>query len=471
MWLVADYLPEVAELDRRIFPPPPTLAGWLGGRCRRPSVFRSRATRPTGCSDRSGRTPSACSTPRRAPRPPASRGCPRRWSIASSLPCERDLEDGTWDATPRPSARARRVRRRAASGRRALTDEGGERVDRRPSNAHLEVQVRPRRVARRADEPDLAPRLHDLAHADVHPREVRVEGARGAVVDRHEEPPAAGEEARVRDAARGGRDDGRSRGRGDVDSAVKPVSPGAEPVRRARLRQEARARSGRAAAAGGARQAWPRPRRRPARGRRSAGSGRALPPCALRRRRRSSRRGTRARRARTGSARTSVPRVPVASGRDPSVRRARTRRVCGPTTPSTAIRARACAARTAAWVAGPVTPSIAPSYSPRERSVAWSAAVAGSPAACAGTTPKTNGSAASRTFARMKRRFAAAAWIPRPPPLTRFEPCDGPSLTLARAAAAAGSETGRGTVAFYFGTFLQASAAWWCCSFSAARWA
>ena len=34
MWLMADYLPEVAELDRRIFPRPSSLAGWLGGRTR-----------------------------------------------------------------------------------------------------------------------------------------------------------------------------------------------------------------------------------------------------------------------------------------------------------------------------------------------------------------------------------------------------------------------------------------------------
>jgi SAM-dependent methyltransferase len=34
MWLMADYLPEVAELDRRIFPPPRQLAGWLGDRAR-----------------------------------------------------------------------------------------------------------------------------------------------------------------------------------------------------------------------------------------------------------------------------------------------------------------------------------------------------------------------------------------------------------------------------------------------------
>lgn len=31
MWLLADYMPEVAELDRRIFPPLDRLAGWLGG--------------------------------------------------------------------------------------------------------------------------------------------------------------------------------------------------------------------------------------------------------------------------------------------------------------------------------------------------------------------------------------------------------------------------------------------------------
>ncbi|MFN8188245.1 MAG: methyltransferase domain-containing protein [Gaiellales bacterium] len=34
MWLMADYLPEVARLDRRIFPEPRLLAGWLGGRAR-----------------------------------------------------------------------------------------------------------------------------------------------------------------------------------------------------------------------------------------------------------------------------------------------------------------------------------------------------------------------------------------------------------------------------------------------------
>src|SRR5829696_1213883 len=34
MWLMADYLPEVAALDRRIFPRPELLADWLGGATR-----------------------------------------------------------------------------------------------------------------------------------------------------------------------------------------------------------------------------------------------------------------------------------------------------------------------------------------------------------------------------------------------------------------------------------------------------
>jgi len=34
MWLMADYLPEVATLDRRIFPSPERLADWLGGAVR-----------------------------------------------------------------------------------------------------------------------------------------------------------------------------------------------------------------------------------------------------------------------------------------------------------------------------------------------------------------------------------------------------------------------------------------------------
>lgn len=44
MWLMSDYLPEVAQLDLRIFPSTDLLAGWLGGRTRVESVPIPRDT-------------------------------------------------------------------------------------------------------------------------------------------------------------------------------------------------------------------------------------------------------------------------------------------------------------------------------------------------------------------------------------------------------------------------------------------
>jgi SAM-dependent methyltransferase len=44
MWLMADYLPEVAELDRRIFPPADQLAEWLGGHVRIETLAMPRDT-------------------------------------------------------------------------------------------------------------------------------------------------------------------------------------------------------------------------------------------------------------------------------------------------------------------------------------------------------------------------------------------------------------------------------------------
>jgi uncharacterized protein (DUF1330 family) len=44
MWLLRDYLPEVAQLDFRIFPPPETIAEWLGGDVHIESVPISRDT-------------------------------------------------------------------------------------------------------------------------------------------------------------------------------------------------------------------------------------------------------------------------------------------------------------------------------------------------------------------------------------------------------------------------------------------
>lgn len=44
MWLMADYFPEVAELDRRVFPAPSRLAAWLGGDVRVETVAIPRDT-------------------------------------------------------------------------------------------------------------------------------------------------------------------------------------------------------------------------------------------------------------------------------------------------------------------------------------------------------------------------------------------------------------------------------------------
>jgi SAM-dependent methyltransferase len=44
MWLMADYLPEVADLDRSIFPPPEQIATWLGGQVAIETVPMARDT-------------------------------------------------------------------------------------------------------------------------------------------------------------------------------------------------------------------------------------------------------------------------------------------------------------------------------------------------------------------------------------------------------------------------------------------
>ncbi len=44
MWLCADYLPEVAALDRRIFPPLSQIAEWLGGETRSEVIETPRDT-------------------------------------------------------------------------------------------------------------------------------------------------------------------------------------------------------------------------------------------------------------------------------------------------------------------------------------------------------------------------------------------------------------------------------------------
>jgi hypothetical protein len=96
LWLLADYLPEVADLDARIFPAPETLARWLGG-----EVDVRPLPLPRDTSDwmlgSFWDTPSGCWT--------SARGQARRGSRDAARVVERvvtalrrDLDDGSWDA-------------------------------------------------------------------------------------------------------------------------------------------------------------------------------------------------------------------------------------------------------------------------------------------------------------------------------------------------------------------------------------
>jgi SAM-dependent methyltransferase len=97
MWLMADYLQEVAELDRQIFPSMDTLAGWLGGEVHVRPVRLSRDTpdwslgsfwaHPERVLDEQARN--ATSGFARMPDAIVDR-------VVAAV--ERDLADGTWDA-------------------------------------------------------------------------------------------------------------------------------------------------------------------------------------------------------------------------------------------------------------------------------------------------------------------------------------------------------------------------------------
>ncbi len=96
MWLMADYLPEVAALDERIFPSPDTLAGWLGGDVTADPVPVHRDTsdwmlgsfwaHPERVLDERARANTSGFA--RMPEEVVQR-------VVSSL--RRDLEDGSWD--------------------------------------------------------------------------------------------------------------------------------------------------------------------------------------------------------------------------------------------------------------------------------------------------------------------------------------------------------------------------------------
>jgi len=97
MWLIADYLPEVAELDRRTCPPPETLARWLGGEVDVRPVPISRDTPDWSLG-------SFWAHPERVLDAEARRSVsgfarlPPEVVDRAVAAVERDLRDGTWEA-------------------------------------------------------------------------------------------------------------------------------------------------------------------------------------------------------------------------------------------------------------------------------------------------------------------------------------------------------------------------------------
>ena len=97
MWLIADYLPEVAELDRRTCPSPETLARWLGGAVDIRPVPISRDTTDWSLG-------SFWAHPERMLDAEARRSVsgfarlPQEVVARAVAAVERDLRDGTWDA-------------------------------------------------------------------------------------------------------------------------------------------------------------------------------------------------------------------------------------------------------------------------------------------------------------------------------------------------------------------------------------
>jgi SAM-dependent methyltransferase len=113
MWLMRDYLPEVAELDGRIFPALGQLLAWLGGHTRVEVLELARDT-PDWI---------VLGSPRARPRCRGSCGhvgvCPHgaRGARARRAGCPVRLGQRRMGIPARPSARPRQLRRRAAAAR------------------------------------------------------------------------------------------------------------------------------------------------------------------------------------------------------------------------------------------------------------------------------------------------------------------------------------------------------------------
>ena len=97
MWLMADYLPEVAELDRRIFPAPETLARWLDGEVEIRELPIPRDTPDWSLGSFWAHPERVLDTQARNSTSGFARMAPQVVDRVVKA-VERDLQDGTWDA-------------------------------------------------------------------------------------------------------------------------------------------------------------------------------------------------------------------------------------------------------------------------------------------------------------------------------------------------------------------------------------
>ena len=97
MWLVADYLPEVAQLDARILPAPEVLAGWLGGAVEVSPVPLHRDTSDWMLGSFWAHPERALDERARANTSSFAR-MPADVVQRAVAALRRDLDDGTWDA-------------------------------------------------------------------------------------------------------------------------------------------------------------------------------------------------------------------------------------------------------------------------------------------------------------------------------------------------------------------------------------
>jgi SAM-dependent methyltransferase len=96
MWLM-DYLPEIAALDRRSFPPPATLAAWLGGAVRIEPVLSARDTPDWNLGSFWAHPERVLDPAARAATSGFARMPPAVVERAVAA-VERDLASGAWDA-------------------------------------------------------------------------------------------------------------------------------------------------------------------------------------------------------------------------------------------------------------------------------------------------------------------------------------------------------------------------------------